>query len=179
MTDPVDNRGPAAYDILRYLESSAFRDLAGTHLSARIPVSRLLLNKLAADALRRTSAPVRNVDVQPHDGDRFDLVVTVTWPFVPPLRIAFVVEVQPRFPESPVLVLRWSLMGGVGTIASRFVSSLDRLPHGVRLDGDRLMLDVEALAASRQLDHLLPFLSGLEVHTAEGQIVFDVALDVR
>jgi hypothetical protein len=98
---------------------------------------------------------------------------------VPPLRIAFVVESQPRLPQSPVLVLRWSLWGPVGAIASRFAGALGRLRCGVRVDGDQLTLDVAALAASRQLDHLLPFLSSLEVHTAEGHLVFDIALDVR
>jgi hypothetical protein len=179
VTEPVGEGGTSPFEILRYLESSSFRDLAGTHLDARIPVSRQLLNRIAADGLKRTSAPVRNVDIQPHDGDRFDVVVTLTWPFVPPLRIAFAVESQPRLPQSPVLVLRWSLLGPVGAMASRFAGALDRLPYGVQLEGDRLRLDVAALAASRQLDHLLAFLSRLEVHTAEGQLVFDIALDVR
>jgi hypothetical protein len=179
VTEPLGEGGTSPCGILRYLESSSFRDLAGTHLDARIPVSRHLLNRVAADALKRTAAPVRNVDVQPHDGDRFDVVVALAWPFVPPLRIAFVIESQPRLPQLPVLVLRWSLLGPVGAIASRFAGPLERLRYGVRVDGDQLTLDVAALAASRRLDHWLPFLSGLEVHTAEEQIVFDVALDVR
>jgi hypothetical protein len=179
VTEPVDKRGTALFDILRHLESSSFRDLAGTHLDASIPVSRQLLNRIAADALKRTSVPVREVDIQPHAGDRFDVAVSLTWPLVPRLRIAFVVELQPQLPDSPVLVLRWSMMGAVGVITSRLISSLGRLPYGLRLDDNRLTLDLAALARSRKLDHLLQWFSGLELHSTEGQIVFDVALDVR
>jgi hypothetical protein len=163
-------------DLLRDLESSSFRDLAGARLAATVPVSRTLVNRFVAELLRGTTAPVREVDVQPHGGDRFDVVVTMTWPFVPPLRIAFVIERQPAFPASPQLVLRWSLLGAVGALASRFV---ERLPRGMRLDGDRLTLDLAELAASRGHGHLLPLVSGFELHTAEGRVLFDVALDVR
>jgi hypothetical protein len=179
VTEPADNRAASFVNLLRFLESSSFHDLAGTHLDATIPVSRQLLNHLAADALKQRSLPVRDVDIQPHAGDQFDIVVNLTWPFVPPVRSRFVVELQPRLPESPTLVLRWSLLGLVGAIASRFASSITRLPHGFRVEADRLMIDVAALAASRKLDHLLPFVTSLAVRTTEGRIVFDVALDVR
>jgi hypothetical protein len=178
VTEPVD-RGRALLETLRHLEPSSFRDLAGTHLAASIPLSRQLLNRVAAEALKRTAIPVRAVDIQPHADDRFDVTLHLTWPLVPPLRIAFVVELQPRLPESPVVVLRWLMKGVVGAIATRFISSLGRLPHGLRIDGDRLTLDVAALARTHQLDQLLPWLSGLQLHTAEGQFVFDIAVDVR
>jgi len=53
-------------------------DLAGSHVSARIPVSRALLNRLVADALAGRKTPIRTVDIQPRAGDRFDAVVTVS-----------------------------------------------------------------------------------------------------
>jgi hypothetical protein len=166
-------------ELLRYLQTSSFRDLEGAHVSARVPVSRSLVNRLVAEALEKTTAPVRAVDVQPRAGDRFDVVVTVTWPFVPPLKATFVVDRQPRFPAVPSLVLRWSLLGPVGAIASRLMSAFDRLPYGVQLDAERLIIDIPALAVARGFGDVLPFVSGLEVHTQEGQVVFDVALEVR
>jgi hypothetical protein len=165
--------------VLRDLEPSGFRDLAGTRASARIPVSRALVNRAVADALRGTSAPIRAIDVQPRPGDRFDVMITVTWPFVPALTMAVGVERQPRFPESPLLVLRWSLLGGVGAIASRFVSSLDRLPPGVRLDGDRLVIDIPAALRGRgAATALLPFVTALEIHTSNDTVIIETALEI-
>src|SRR4051794_19233262 len=88
-------------DLLAHLQQSAFRDVAGAHASVRVPVSRSLANALVAQALQGSSAPVKSVDVQPHDGDAIDVVVTVTWPFVPALTIGVTIERQPEFPQSP------------------------------------------------------------------------------
>jgi hypothetical protein len=166
-------------ELLGYLESSSFRDLVGARVTARVPVSRLLVNRLAAEALEKTTAPVSAVDVQPRAGDRFDVRVTLTWAFVPPLKVTLVVERQPRFPDAPTLVLRWSLLGAVGAIASRLISSIDRLPYGMRLEPERLIVDLPALAVARGFGHVIPYVSAFELHSEEGQVVFDVALEVR
>jgi hypothetical protein len=165
-------------ELLDSLQSTGFRDLAGSRASARIPVSRSLVNRVVAQMLQETSTPVREVDVRPHDGDEFDLVITLSWPFVPRLRVGVIVARQPELPASPVLVFRWSLLGVVGILASRVIASLDRLPAGIRLDGDRLMLDVAVLAARGPAATLLPYLNKLELHTFDDRIVLDVDLEI-
>jgi hypothetical protein len=167
-----------ASQLLTQLQSSAFRDIAGSRLSARIPVSRSLVNELVAQALERTTTPVRQVDVQPREGDRLDATVRVSLPFAPPLKVAIVVDRQPQFPESPVLVLRWSLLGGLGAIASRLLGAGDRLPPGIRLDGDRLELDIPALAARSPVAPMLSWVKTLELHTAADQLLLVVELEV-
>src|SRR6266481_2802287 len=132
-------------ELLTILKSSSFRDIAGSRVSARVPISRSLANRLVAQALQGTSTPVREVDVRPHAGDRFDLVLTLSWPLVPPLTVEVAVAQQPTFPASPVLVFRWSLLGAVGALASRVIASLDRLPAGVKLEGDRLLVDISVV----------------------------------
>jgi hypothetical protein len=165
--------------VLRDLESSGFRDLAGTRASARVPVSRSLVNQVVADALRGTSAPIRLIDVQPRPGDRFDVTITVTWPFVPPLTVAVAVERQPRFPELPILVFRWSLLGAVGAIASRFVASLNRLPPGIRLDGDRLLIDIPMVVRGRPAaEMILPYVTALELHTVDNAVIIEGTVEV-
>jgi hypothetical protein len=134
---------------------------------------------LAAHALKSATSPVREVDVRPHAGDRFDVLVTLSWPFVPPLKVGVTVERQPQFPASPVLVLHWSLLGLVGALASRVLAQFNRLPPGIRLDGDRLMLDIPALAADGPAATLLPFLKALELHTSDDHVVLDVELEIR
>ena len=116
---------------------------------------------------RGTSSPVREVDVRPHNGDEFDVVLTLSWPLVPPLKVTVNVAQQPEFPASPVLVFRWSLLGALGVIASRVIASLDRLPAGIRLDGDRLLVDIPVMAARGPAAALLPYVKTLQLHTID------------
>ena len=133
---------------------------------------------MVAQALRGTSTPVRQVDIRPRDDDQLDAIVTVSWPFVPPLKVAIAVERQPQFPSPPVLVLRWSALGGLGAIASRLIAFLGRLPPGIRLDGNRVELDIPVLAARSPAAPLLRFVTALELHTAADRAVILVELEV-
>ena len=121
---------------------------------------------------------MRDVDIRPRAGDSFDVLITVTWPFVPTIKVGFAIERQPQFPSSPVLVLRWSLLGAVGALASRFMASLDRLPAGVRLDGDRLLVDISQLAERASVASWLPYVRSLELHTVDGRFVIDFELEI-
>jgi hypothetical protein len=163
---------------LDFLSDIPLRELAGSRVSARIPVSRALLNRLVAGALADRNTPVRNVDVRPRAGDRFDAIVTVSWPFVPPLTVTFAIDQQPDFPASPVLVLRWSFLGAVGAIASRLIAHFDRLPDGVRLDADRLLLDIPVLAARSPASAMVGYLTALELHTLDDRAVIDLELAI-
>ena len=136
-----------------------------------MPASRSLLNRLAAHALEGTTTPVREVDIRPRAGDLVDVMVTVTWPFVPPLKVQVAVERQPQFPGSPILVLRWSLFGGLGAIAAKLLGATDKLPPGIRLDGDHLLLDIPTLAARSPAASMLQYLRTLEVHTEDDRLI--------
>lgn len=153
-------------------------DFAGARGSARIPLSRALLNRIVADALAGATTPVRSVDIRPLDGDRFDAVVTVTWPFVPPLTVSFHIDQQPAFPDSPILVFRWSFLGAVGAFASRLASSFDRLPDGIRIESDRLLLNLPLLVMQSPFAPMLGYVTAVAVHTVEGRAVVDVEVAV-
>ena len=112
-------------------------------------------------------------------GDGFDVLVTVSWPFVPAIKAAFHIERQPEFPASPVVVLRWSLLGAAGLVASRVIASLDRLPPGIRLDGDRLLFDIRRLAEGTQAESVLPYVRSLEFHTVDDRVVVDVEMGIE
>ena len=165
-------------ELLARLQSTSFADLAGARVSARIPVSRALVNQVVARALQQRAAPVKQIDIRPLEGDRFDAVVTLTLPLVPPLKIGVVIERQPEFPASPVLVLRWSLLGGLGAILAKLFGPHQKMPPGVRLDGDRLLVDIPAAAAGTPAAQLVGYLRGLEVHTAPEQLVVQLDLEV-
>jgi hypothetical protein len=161
-----------------YSVGAVTRDLAGGRASARIPMSRALLNRLVADALAGRHTPIRALDIRPRAGDRFDAVITVSWPFVPPLTATFIVERQPAFPDSPVLVLRWSFLGAVGPIASRLMASFNVLPDGIRIDGDHLLLGIPQLAAGTPAAAMIGYLEALELHTLDDRAVIDVRLAI-
>jgi hypothetical protein len=168
-------------ELLAHLQSSAFADLAGTHVSARVPVSRALVNQLIARALqaRQPPPPVRRIDIRPYEGDQLDAIVTVTLPFVPPLKVAIAIDRQPEFPSSPVLVFRWSLLGGVGQFFSRIIGPHQKLPPGVRLDGDRVLVDIPAAAAGTPAAPLLSYVRALEVHSVQDRLVVMMDLEVQ
>ncbi len=144
----------------------------------RIPVARSLVNAVIAQALKGRDVPVKSVDVQPHDGDRMDVIVAVTWPFVPALTVGVTIERQPTFPASPILVLHWSLLGAVGALASRFLQGFDRLPPGIQLEGEFVVLDLPVLAAGSPVAAALPFVRNLQVHTREGRLVLEADFEV-
>ena len=152
--------------------------MAGTRVSARVPLSSALVNRLVKSALADASAHVRDVEIHPQAADAFDVRITVTWPFVPAFTIHVHIERQPQFPADPVLVLRWSLLGAAGALASRFIASFDRLPPGVRLEGEHLLLDLRQLAARASATPLLPFVRTLEVHTVADRFVLDTEIVV-
>jgi hypothetical protein len=147
-------------------------------VSARVPISSPLLNRVVRSALGNASH-VRDVDIRPHAGDAFDVLITVSWRFVPAIRVSFAIERQPQLPASPVLVLRWSLFGAAGMIASRLVTSFDRLPAGVRLDGDRLLLDIPRLAENTPAASVFPYVKSLEFHTVDDRVVVDVEMEIE
>lgn len=164
--------------LLTNLQASGFRDVPGGRVSAHIPVTRALLNRVVADAIKGSAAPVRSIDIVPRAGDEFDALVTLTWPLVPTLKVTFRIEQQPRFPASPLLILRWSFLGGLGAFASRFVGSLKQLPDGVRLEDDRLVLDIAAMAGRTPAGEVLRYLKTLELHTVDDHAIVDLELGV-
>jgi hypothetical protein len=168
--------------LIAQLQASGFQDMAGMRVSAHMPISSALLNQVIDDALRGTSGPVRSVRLRPVADDRFEAVITTSMPFVPALTVHVAVDQQPRFPESPFLVLRWSFLGGVGAFASRFAGAVEgRLPPGIRLAGDRIVLDLVTLvsrSAPPGAVDWLRYLRLLEVHTVDDRTVVDIEAGV-
>jgi hypothetical protein len=170
------NPGVAA--LIDELRRDRFRDLAGARVSAQVPVSRLLLNRIVAGALRGSNEAVRHIDVQPLPGDSFAVAVSLKWALIPSITVTLDVERQPVFPDSPVLVLRWSLPAGLGTIAAQFVSRIKSLPHGVQLERDRLLLDLRRLAERSPAAELLPYIGRGELHTISDAAIVEIDLRV-
>lgn len=174
---PTDRLAP-----LYRLLGPKLRDVNGSTIIGEVPVAASLINKIIADALAGREAPVTAVQVEPKTQGRFLAHVTLRGPrFVPPVTVAIQIEKQPKFPESPILTLRWSLpkLGFLGNMAAPFVSQLKKLPAGVRLEGEQVFVDIAEMLRSHALGEVLNYLHRLEVGTNVGELIVRFELRVR
>jgi hypothetical protein len=164
--------------LLTALQASGFEDLRGAEVSATVPVSERLLNELIQESLQR-SVPIRDLHVSPREADRFGVRARLgSSSLLPPLTLSVLIDRQPDLPSSAVLVLKLEI-GALMSLAAPLLRFLDALPHGIRLDRDRVYVDLAALLEQRGLGHYLRFVRRLEVHTIAGAVVATVHATVR
>jgi hypothetical protein len=171
---------PWLLSLLREQQSANFADLFGAHASFTIPVTDRLLSRIIADRLP-PSSPVS--ELQLHAEDRNQMVVSVKLgrlPFLPPVRIRLTIEQQPDLPASPIVVLRM-VLEGVAALAGPMLRFLEGLPPGVRLEKDRLYIDLAAMLRRHGAEAALSFINALELTTAAGRVIVSgrVALPPR
>lgn len=161
------------FSITRLLEQQRalqFADVAGAHASIELPISDRLVNQLIAEYLP-SSGPIRQLAVVAETGNRMTVHVKLAHPpFLPPFRIALLIEQQPVLPNSPVIGLRMMSAGlaALAGIARRFV---EFLPPGVTLDRDRVIVNLATLLAERGASDALTFVTHLELKTLEGRFI--------
>jgi hypothetical protein len=164
-------------EVLRRLQSTGFRDLAGARVSALVPVSERLIYEVVAASLPR-DGPVREVEVRPLSGDAFAVRVAPRSAFLPSLTLRLEIDRQPELPSSSVLVLRLAAMGGLLGLAGAALPVGKLLPPGVRLEGNRILVDLRMLAADRGGGDLIGYVAGLRVNTEDGRVVLNIDLAV-
>lgn len=159
--------------LFRRQQTSGFEDLRGAEASVTLPVSEKLLNELVAEWLPR-SGSVRELEVHPKPDNRFAVRARLgAVSFLPPVNMTVVIDRQAELPASPVLVLRLE-MGGLLSLAGPALRFLDALPPGIRIDNDRVYLDLATLLETRGLSQVMEHLEQLHVNTAEGTVILSV-----
>jgi hypothetical protein len=153
------------------LTTTRFRDLAGARFTADVPVSERLLDELIAVSIP-PDAPVRSVAIRPEGGDRLSVRIAPKMSLIPAITLRLVIDAQPRLPESAVLVLRMATLGGLFGLASGAIAGM--LPPGLRLEGDRILVDLREIAAQRGFADVFEYLAALQVHSDEGRLVVHV-----
>ena len=164
--------------LLREQQATNFAGLAGAHASFTIPISDRLLSRIIADRLPRSS-PVSELQLHAEDGNQ--MVVSVKLgrlAFLPPVRIRLTIERQPDLPASPILVLRM-VLEGVAALAGPALRFLEGLPPGVRLEQDRLHVDLATLLRHYGAEAALSFVTALELTTAAGRVIVSGRLALR
>lgn len=158
--------------------ASRFAGLSGSDAQATLRMADRLLNESIAASLP-PDGPLRSAVVHSLEGNRFDAIVTLTRPaFLPPLHVHLAIERGFILPQEPVLVLR--ITGGAGGLLKLAAPMLGsaKLPPGLRLDGDRLFVDVRAALAARGHAKMLDFVRDLQFTTEDSTLVVRIAAAV-
>jgi hypothetical protein len=154
--------------------------IAGTSLSGEVPVAQGLINRLLAEQLASSNAPVSSVQVELHDNDTLTAVVALRAGFLPPIRVVARIDQQPQLPGSPVLGLRWTLpgLGLLARMASPALAIFKALPPGVVMDGDRLLINLRQMLAGQGMADTLRYLTSLQITTRAGIVLIRFAVRV-
>ena len=170
---------PRLLELFNRQQASGFPGLAGSDARATIRIAAPLLNEAVTSALASTPA-VRDVSVQPRASNRFDVRLTLAKPaFLPSLNLTLIIERQPELPADPVLVMRITGAGGMMRLAAPAITSFGLLPPGVRLEGDRLLVDLRTLMQRHGHEAQLGYAERLQVMTEEGALILLVQLRIK
>jgi hypothetical protein len=170
---------PRLHALLDRQQASGLRGLAGSEVHATIKISAPLLNEAVAAFAAATPA-ISELTIHPHNGNRFDVRLGLAKPaFLPGMTMALAIERQPQLPGDPVLVLRLSGGAAVLRLAAPAIASFNILPPGVRLEGDRVLVDLRMLLQQHGQAHLLDYAQEVEIVTIEGGLVVFMHLQVK
>jgi hypothetical protein len=166
-------------DQLRRTAGIELQELAGGVLSGEIPLTNAVVNRLAAQQLAKSpGAPVDAVHIEALAGDRVGIVLGLkNVPMLRDLAIEAAIQSQPEFPGRGVMMLRWSLprLGPLAKFAGNAVSFFKAPPPGLRIDGDRVAVDIPHLLRARGMGELVDLLTRLEIHTRPGAFLITFA----
>ena len=160
-------------------ERQGFPDLAGSEGNAVIRVSERLLNSIISEQIRG-SASIRELHVTPRAGNRLGVRVVVVKPsFLPPINLEVLIDKQPSLPGDPVLGLTLSGMGGLMRFAGPAAGFFKALPPGVRMDGDRVFVNLRDALAPHGLTSVLNYVKDVAVGSEDGRVVVAFAAAVQ
>ena len=162
--------------ILNRQQAAGFVGVQGAEASLTLPISDRLLNEILAEGFA-LPPQIREIQVHAHAGDRIGVRVKVSTPFIPQINLTAVIDRQPELPASAVLVLRLEF-GGLLAMAGPALRFLDALPPGIRVEQDRLYLDLAKLALDQGLAPWLAYLDHLNIHTVEEAVVLTLRAGV-
>lgn len=160
-------------------EGRGFPDLAGSEGNAVVRVSARLLNSFITEEIRG-SASIRELQVTPRANNRLGVRVVVAKPsFLPPITLEVLIDKQPSLPGDPVLGMTLSGLGGLLRFAGPAAGFFKSLPPGVRMDGERVFVDLRAALAPHGLTSALDYVKDIAVGSEDGRVVVAFAAAVR
>ena len=170
---------PRLAPFLARLQATHFADLEGSESYTVIRINERLVNEVVSVFLA-SSTIVRTITLHPKAANQIDVQLKLAKPAIlPPFNLTLHIEEQPQLPDRPELVLRLSGAGGLLRLAGPAIGSSGALPPGIRLDGDRVAIDVRRLLHTYGRADLLRYTEQLQVLSEDGRLVVAVQLRVR
>jgi hypothetical protein len=165
-------------DQLRALFGEQLQELAGTVVGGELPLTTAVVNRLIAQKLAASNAPIASAEIETRPGDAFTVHLTTKLP-IPLLKVDVTIDRQPQLPGDPRIGMRWALRGAgfLSMLAGPVVSLFKTLPPGVSMDGDRIWVDLQTILRSQGFGEMMPLISGVHVSTAERRFV--IRFEVR
>lgn len=159
------------------LQATRFADLSGSESYTVIRINERLVNEAIA-AFVPPSSMVRTITVHPRAANQIDVQLKLAKPAIlPPFHITLHVEEQPKLPDRPELVLRMSGAGGLLRLAGPAIESSGALPPGIRIESDRVFVDVRRLLEQYGRADLLQYADQVQVLSEDARLI--VALQLR
>jgi hypothetical protein len=157
-------------DLIRVVEDlrrNGFAELAGSRVEANLSVPESVVNRALAAVADGMRERITSLGVRIEGANRFNVDLQLAQRFMPAVAIEVFIERQPDLPASPDLVLRWrTRVPGLAALARPVIAFLNpRLPPGVRIDGDLVLIDFRPLFARAGAADLIPLLTELRVAT--------------
>jgi hypothetical protein len=164
-------------DPLRALLGDQLQELAGGVISGELPVTTAVANRLIAQKLETARVPIISAVIETRPDDTLTVHLRPRGP-IPLLKVDVQIDRQPRLPDDPRLGMRWSLrgLGPLAMFAAPVTAYFKALPAWIRLDGDRIWVDLHVLLRSQGLGEAVPFLTGVRVLTREQRFVIQFEL---
>ena len=91
--------------------------------------------------------------------------------FLPAITLEVIITKQPSLPDDPVLTLTLSGLGGLLRFAGPAAGFLNVLPPGVRIEADRVFVDLRAVLAPHGLTSAVNYVEEVRVTTEEGHVL--------
>jgi hypothetical protein len=147
------------------------RDVAGASIRGELPISNVIVNRLIAEALKGKDLPVVTVLFEAQDNDRMLVHLSLRGP-LPSIKLALHIDQQPQ-PNNPVLGMRWSIpgFGALAAFATPALSFFKALPPGIRVEGDRILVNIKDIVTARGFGEYLNYLQSLQVHAVGGRLL--------
>ena len=144
-------------------------EVAGSRVALDLVLAEDLLNRALAERLPPGGAVQHlRITVAP---DRARVTLRLARPsFLPPFNVGVTIAAQPTLPDGARLVLRLGMPPGLGMLAGFGASLFNALPPGVRLEGDRVTVDLERLLIEQDLGWVLRYGRSLLVTFEAGRV---------
>ncbi len=172
---------PLLLDLLQRQLRDGFPDVAGSDVTATIPISDRAINELIAGLLP-AGGRIREVKIESEAGNQVTAKIRLSGPAaLPTIPVTLAIEDQPELPSRPVLGLRLSHASRFVALAASALPTMVTLPPGITLDHDRILIDLRRLLADRGLEDWLEYVTDLRLTTSAGAVVLGIraAIGIR